>query len=227
LGLPLRSWFLVPIGVALFALTLTIGFVAKSYGTFSPDLAVDIEMSEARSPFLNAVGLGINYALSPVGASIILALICAWLLLVRRAPVRSLAFGSMTAVGWLSGAIGKLIVARSRPPTDTVHALVSITGHTSFPSGHTAFAASLAWAAILVLAHPGLQRRLAVLAGVLFTAAVGLSRVYIGVHYPTDVLGSVLITTAGILIWLAFWNNLIEPRLLSARPPGGLATAPN
>ena len=227
MGLPLRSWFLVPIGVALFALTLTIGFVAKSYGTFSPDLAVDIEMSEARSPLLNAVGLGINYALSPVGASIILALICAWLLLVRRAPVRSLAFGSMTAVGWLSGAIGKLIVARSRPPTDTVHALVSITGHTSFPSGHTAFAASLALAAILVLAHPGLQRRLAVLAGVLFTAAVGLSRVYIGVHYPTDVLGSVLITTAGILIWLAFWNNLIEPRLLSARPPGGLATAPN
>ena len=227
MGLPLRSWFLVPIGVALFALTLTIGFVAKSFGTFSPDLAVDVEISETRNTFLNGVGLGINAVLSPVGAIIILALICAWLLLVRRAPVRSLAFGSITAVGWLSAEIGKLAVSRSRPPTDTVHALLTITGHTSFPSGHTGYAASLAWAAILVLAHPGLQRRLTIPAGVLFTVAVGLSRVYIGVHYPTDVLGSVLITTAGILIWLAFWNNLIEPALLSARLPGRLAAAPN
>ena len=224
--MPFRSWFLVPIGVALFALTLTFGFVAKSYGTFSPDLAVDIEMSEARNPFLNAVGLGINDALSPVGAISTLALICVWLLL-RRAPVRSLAFGSITAVGWLSATIGKLIVARLRPPIDVVHPLVTVTGHTSFPSGHTGFAASLAWAAILVLARRSWQRRLAILTGVLFTAAVGLSRVYIGVHYPTDVMGSVLITTAGILVWLAFWNNLIEPRLLSARQPGGLATAPS
>lgn len=217
LYLQLRSWFLVPVGVVLFALTLTIGLVAKSFGSYSPDLAVDVEMSEARNPVVNAIGLGIHYGLGPLGAVIILAGTCAWLMFVRRAPIRSLAFGSITAVGWLSSEIGKFTVNRLRPPHDVVHALIAEPGHDSFPSGHTAFATALAWAVILVLTRPGIQRRWTILAGALFTAAVALSRLYIGVHYPTDVIGSVLISTAGILIWLALWNNLLEPRLRNAR----------
>ncbi len=211
--LPLGSWFLAPIGVVLFALTLTIGLVAKSYGPFSPDLALDVQLSEGRSPFLNALALGINYGLGPVGAVIIFFLICSWLWWGRRTPLRALAFGSITAVGWLSADIGKYTVARLRPPSAATHALVLETGHNSFPSGHTAFAASLSWAIILVLARPGAQRRLAVVVGALFTAAVAFSRIYLGVHYPTDVVGGLLISAAGILIWLALWSNLIEPRL--------------
>ncbi len=209
----LRTWFLLPVGVVLFALTLTLGLIAKSYGSFSPDLALDVDLSQARNPVMTAVGLGLNYGLGPVGAITILVLICAWLAFIRRAPIRAMAFGSITVAGWLSSEIGKATVARVRPPAGAVHALVSQTGHDSFPSGHTAFAASLAWAVILVLARHGLQRRLAIVAGVLFTAAVGLSRMYIGVHYPTDVVGGALISTAGILIWLAVWINVVEPRL--------------
>ncbi|MBG0740198.1 phosphatase PAP2 family protein [Paeniglutamicibacter antarcticus] len=211
--LPLGSWFLAPIGVVLFALTLTIGLIAKSYGPFSPDLALDVELSEGRDPFLNAIGLGINYGIGPIGAAVIFFLICFWVWWRLRAPLRALAFGSITAVGWLSAEIGKYTVARLRPPSSATHALIIETGHNSFPSGHTAFAASLAWAVILVLARPGVQRRLAVVVGALFTAVVAFSRIYLGVHYPTDVLGGVLISSAGIFIWLALWSNLIEPRL--------------
>ncbi|MCY0903694.1 phosphatase PAP2 family protein [Arthrobacter sp. H14-L1] len=215
--LPLGSWFLVPIGLVLFALTLTIGLVAKSYGPFSPDLALDVQLSQGRSPFLTAIALGINYGLGPVGALLIFILICSWLWWGSRAPMRALAFGSITAVGWLSADIGKYTVARLRPPSSATHALVMETGHNSFPSGHTAFAASLAWAAILVLARPGVQRRLAIVAGALFAAVVAFSRIYLGVHYPTDVVGGVLISAAGIFIWLALWSNLIEPRLRAVK----------
>jgi membrane-associated phospholipid phosphatase len=86
-------------------------------------------------------------------------------------------------------------------------------GNDSFPSGHTAFAASLAWAVVLVLARTRTQLTVTAIAGALLAAAVGLSRLYLGAHYPSDVIGSLLISTAGILLWLPLWNNLIETRL--------------
>lgn len=57
----------------------------------------------------------------------------------------------------------------------------------SFPSGHAMGSATLA--CVLVLLAWRTRWRTAVLAGsVLFAAAVGASRVYLGVHYPSDIL---------------------------------------
>ena len=117
---------------------------------------------------------------------------------------------------YLVGFILFLLVGRLRPPPRAVHALVSETRPDSFPSGHAALAFALALAVFLVLAHTVRQRWAAGAAGVLFTAAVGLSRVYLGVHYPTDVIGSVLVGTAAMLVWLPVWNRAAGPRLAQA-----------
>ena len=209
----LASWFLIPGAVVLFALTLTGGLIAKSYGVASPELALVAEASQTRSPVLDIFSLGINYGLAPLAAVTILVAISGALILFGRKPLKALAFFSITSVGWLSSEVGKLTVSRPRPPTEVVNALITTTGLDSFPSGHTAFAASIAFAVVLVVARRGFQRRLATIAGVCFAVAVGLSRVYLGVHYPTDVIGSLFISAAGILLWLPLWNNLIEPRL--------------
>jgi membrane-associated phospholipid phosphatase len=213
LQLPFGSWLWVPVALVLFALTLTLGFVVKSFGPVAPGLALDLELAGARSPVLTALALAVHYALGPPGAIAILVVICAWLFWVRTAPVASLAFGSITAIGWLSSEIGKLTVLRPRPWGDTLNAVISETRPDSFPSGHTAFAAALAWAVVLVLSRPGRARWITIAAGVVFALAVGFSRVYLGVHYPGDILGSILISAAGIILWLPVWNNLIEPRL--------------
>jgi len=62
----------------------------------------------------------------------------------------------------------------------------------SYPSGHAAHAVAYAWIALTVALRlrPGMQRgALLVAVGVAVTVAIGLSRVYLGVHYMSDVSG--------------------------------------
>jgi undecaprenyl-diphosphatase len=85
----------------------------------------------------------------------------------------------------------KLLVRRARPNWRTP--LVSPPRTTSFPSGHTASAFAFAIAA---------SREMPPVAALLLplAATVGYSRVYVGVHYPSDVLlGATLGTSAGVL----------------------------
>lgn len=78
-------------------------------------------------------------------------------------------------------------VDRPRPPDGLV-----ATSGSSFPSGHAAHSVIYVWAAttIVVRLRPGMTRAaLVVVAGIVATALVGLSRVYLNVHYLSDVSG--------------------------------------
>lgn len=111
----------------------------------------------------------------------------------RRLPRATLAaLGAVAAAGVLV-TILKELFDRARPPLAGIDAVGVIPSSASFPSGHsaTAFAAAVA----VGLFYPRLRRPLLALA-----AVVALSRVYLGVHYASDVLvGSLL----GVLLGLA------------------------
>jgi membrane-associated phospholipid phosphatase len=98
----------------------------------------------------------------------------------------------------------KRLLWRRRPPIHLVPTGRRAPGKStsSFPSGHTASA--VGFAVVAGRGHPLLAVPLGVLA-----AAVGLSRVFAGLHYPGDVLGGALI---GALIGVA---------VASTRPPAG------
>jgi undecaprenyl-diphosphatase len=81
---------------------------------------------------------------------------------------------------------------------DTVHVLVSRSTDPGFPSDHAA--ASIAIAVAILLLH----RRLGIVVLVV-AALVGYSRVYVGLHYPGDVLAGALIGLAAALI---LWRPL-------------------
>jgi membrane-associated phospholipid phosphatase len=73
----------------------------------------------------------------------------------------------------------------------------------SFPSGHTTAAASIAVALLFVV--PATHRLAAAVAGVALTAAVAFSVIVLSWHYPSDVLGGLLVVGAwgfAALAWL-------------------------
>lgn len=101
----------------------------------------------------------------------------------------------------------KLLLTRPRPYTvvEGLIPLLTSGDPNSFPSGHTsaAFAAGLVWARTLPKAW---MRRTAVIQAVL----MGLSRLYVGVHYPSDVVSGAVVGTVCAL--LALWIGRLWQR---------------
>src|SRR5205085_7582600 len=110
--------------------------------------------------------------------------------------------------GELAADVIKAAIPRMRPH---VHALVSRPHTHSFPSGHAT--TSFACATVLALTVPRLRVPVLVLA-----AAVAWSRVYVGVHFPLDVI-------AGAALGAAIGVGVIRflPRLAAARRQSGRA----
>lgn len=85
-------------------------------------------------------------------------------------------------------------------------------GDNSFPSGHATMAAALTVTLVALLWRTGWRWPLIVV-GALYTLLMGVSRVYVGVHYPTDVLGGWALGIG----WSAGTAMVLWPRLRQAQ----------
>jgi undecaprenyl-diphosphatase len=202
----LRRWIIVPLLLVL--VTLILGFGVKLIpGLSATEFRVDQLLSRHHNVVGNAIALTINTVLSPPGIILILLVLFAFLLVVRRSPVNAFAACSVAAVGWLSSETFKLLVAQPRPDAHLLqNPLVPADGAGSFPSGHTTFAVAFA-IAIYFLARGTRSALVAAIAGLGFSLVVAGSRLYLGVHYPSDVLGSFLVATAAIGFYTGVWNR--------------------
>jgi membrane-associated phospholipid phosphatase len=126
----------------------------------------------------------LSHLFLPVGITAVVLLTVVYLL-PRNRGVLPVAVAAVAAgAAWVLANVAKVIADRPRPYLVTAGAILrQHPAHgTSFPSSHTAVALAVAIALVPFLARP-----LAVV-GIAYAVLVGWSRVYLGVHYPLDVL---------------------------------------
>lgn len=202
----LRHWIALPLALAV--LIVAAGLAVRSDPAFTAaDFSVDAALSHHHTPPRTAVALIVNVAFSPPAGVLMIAAICLFLLLVRRSPVNAAATGLVAAGSWVSSELFKLIVARHRPDSAALFdPLAPEPGTDSFPSGHTALAVAIV-IALFLLARGTRWKWPVLVAGAALAVAVALSRIYLGVHYPTDVAASFLTSLTGASFTTGLWNK--------------------
>ncbi|MDQ8045931.1 MAG: phosphatase PAP2 family protein [Solirubrobacteraceae bacterium] len=177
---------LVIAGVAL-AIVVGLSFVV-THDNWVTRADADVVRSIAgdRSTTVAHVAEAITY----LGNVIVLAVITLALWLVLRLRRPDVALPYLPALALTAAAIVdplvKLAVGRPRPPHDLAVVIEKATG---YPSGHSAQSAATWIAIALVLGAASAHPRRWLAGGIVVAAVVGASRVVLGVHSPTDVIG--------------------------------------
>lgn len=186
----------LPLAALLLVLVLVMALVGGPHAALDEATIRALAGVRADAPLLTSLAIAITWAGSAYatlgGAA--LAALWSWVKNRRRSAV------------WLVATVGggrlladglKLLVDRPRPHFEPwpvpVHSL-------SFPSGH-ATNSMLAFTAIAyVLASPP-RRTLAVRAAILLSLIIGITRPFLGVHWPSDVIAGWCL--GGAVVWLA------------------------
>lgn len=192
--------------VAMFAL------LAQAYAAGYPIVQVDARLANALHANVVPSATTAFTAVTALGSTLVLGLVAgaAAVYLVRHRRGRDVALLGVTLVGaQLLTWILKTIFERPRPSFDDPVATAS---WFSFPSGHALSSIAVYGAlAYVFVAGARSPRARAVLASVaLLVAAIGFSRLYLGVHYLTDVLAGY---SAG-LAWLLLAIGALHVRPL-------------
>ncbi|MEO7261068.1 MAG: phosphatase PAP2 family protein [Jatrophihabitantaceae bacterium] len=159
-------------------------------------LASDLHRYSLRHPGFTDAMRAVSNSGKTVVWFLVMALVAGWLL--RRRLRRLAIFVLVTVVGssLLNNAV-KIAVGRARPHLDDP---LAIAPGNSFPSGHSQ-AAIVGCGVLLAVFLPIIGRRwraLAVAVAAAVTLLIGFSRIALGVHYFSDVIGAYLIGT----VWL-------------------------
>ena len=199
-------------------LALTRVVVRRSDNPF--DLGLVRAVGRARSPILSAIAQGLTFFGSVPGAG---GLSAVAVILARHKP----RLASQIAIGALGGITAELGIKRffkRRRPTLLEH--LEEVESSSFPSGHSTASASIYLTMAFVASRsPRLRaHRGELLAGAgVLAASVGASRVYLGVHWPTDVLSGLAIGTAWACVAEALYDVTgAEQVARQARAPAAL-----
>jgi undecaprenyl-diphosphatase len=140
-----------------------------------------------------------------------LALLLTLGLVLRKRKAEAWWYAAAALSGWAFSGLAKVAVHRPRP--HVIPRLMYGAGWFSYPSGHSMLAPIIFGLGIIVWAAPWPSpalRRTALVLAALFALGIGFSRVYLGVHYPSDVVGGLLLGTAWSALALLWWERIRE-----------------
>ncbi len=188
-------------GTALISLQstgLAAAFVALAYQVkagdwlTSADPAVLGWFTEHRSDWVTGPAIAVTDAGGPAGTIVLAVVIGAVLSRRARSPIPALILIGTVGAAALASTVTKSVVGRSRPP---IASQVLLETDHSFPSGHATGAMALFMTAALMLGYAWspTRRTLLLVTVAAVAAVVSVTRLYLGEHWLSDVIGGMLL----------------------------------
>ena len=197
------KWIILFLCVILFLVILEDVF---EYETLALDTSVyTIVVEKMRNPILT----DILKIITNLGSAFVLITITILSLIILKNKKIGLCITLNLALSTLLNVLLKNIIQRPRPEG---YRLIEETGF-SFPSGHsmvnTAFYGLLIYLIIKNVKNKKLKYALSILISILILA-IGFSRIYLGVHYTSDVLAGFLISVAYLIVFTTILHDILK-----------------
>ena len=177
--------------------------------TLDLDTRMMMSLGAERRPWLSPL----MYLASLVGSgsvAIPAALFITWLLWRRGRTEPARAYATIALSGWALYGLAKFSIRRARP--HVIPYLFHGHGWYSYPSGHSTLAPIVFGLAAVLWSAPWKsngRRQALIAAASLLAFTIAFSRVYIGVHYPSDVAGGLLLGLAWSSFWFWWWGTTL------------------
>jgi membrane-associated phospholipid phosphatase len=206
-----RKWgfILLTIDAILLALFAFLAIWVAYHPVLAVDVTITRDFQANQSPWLRDTMLAVSYIGNVMALSaglVVLTAILFWILDLRLEAILIVVVSATSAI--LNSLI-KLIVARPRPSASLVEIIQASSGN-SFPSGHVmsyvAFWGLLFSFGIILFRGKHWWRTALLIISALFVVLVGPSRIYLGDHWASDVLGAYLL--GFILLAMSLWLYL-------------------
>jgi undecaprenyl-diphosphatase len=211
--------FLGVYGVLVILFGLLATFV-HFHSVLGVDVTITKEFQENQNPWLSGLMTAVSYIGYQNWLSIGLVVVAAVILWLVDLRLEAVTVAVVYAVSGLLDAAIKLIVGRPRPNASLVEVFRVASGQ-SFPSGHVmsyvAFWGLLFTFGVILFDRWRWWRIALLVVSAFFVVMVGPSRIYLGAHWASDVLGAYLIEAALLGIALFIYLQLDQRGVLSYR----------
>jgi len=221
-----RKWgtVLLVVYAALLVLFGLLAWWVASHPILAIDITITRDFQENQAPWLRTTMIAVSYIGNMLVLSIGLVVLVAALFWMVDLRLEAITVVIVSATSALLDTLLKFIVARPRPSASMVEIIQAASGK-SFPSGHVMSYVAL-WGLLLsfgiILFRGNYWWRTTLLViSALFVVLVGPSRVYLGDHWASDVLGAYLLS--GLLVGVALWIYLYLKGRNALVPRSGMA----
>lgn len=223
-----RSWYqtvhwgrvLLTVDAILLALFALLAWWVSLHPILSVDVAITREFQENQSPWVRTTMFAVSFIGSTPWLSTVLIIVTAAIFWIVRLRLEALIILFVSATSAILNYVIKIIVERPRPNAHLVDVLQQA-GGASFPSGHVmsyvAFWGLLFSFAIILFKGNRWWRIALLIVPALFVVLVGPSRVYLGDHWASDVLGGYIFGGVWLGICLWFYLRLKDKGILVYR----------
>lgn len=211
---------LLAVDIALLLLFGLLTWWVHLHPVLSIDVAITREFQENQAAWLKYSMIAISFQGNTFWLNVALIIFAAGLLWAVDLRLESIILASLTCASAILNGVIKVLVDRPRPTVQLVD-IIQGAGGPSFPSGHVmsyvAFWGLLFSFGIILFRGAHWWRVTLVVLSALMFVLVGPSRIYLGDHWASDVLGAYLI--GGALLVITFWLYLFlkERGVLSPR----------